>query len=48
LKAIHRLLPPEFRESRMYEQDSKIAIGKTILGDPPTMGSVTAHGLAQD
>jgi hypothetical protein len=26
----------------MYEQDSKIAIGKAVPGDPPTMGSVTA------
>jgi hypothetical protein len=41
-------MPPEFRESKMYKQDSKIAIGKTMPGDPPTMGSVTAHSLAQD
>jgi hypothetical protein len=26
----------------------KIATGKTMLGDPPTMGSITAHSLAQD
>jgi hypothetical protein len=42
------LLPPELRESRTYEQNSKIAIGKTMPGDPPTMGSITAHSLAQD
>jgi hypothetical protein len=45
---LHWLPSPEFRESRTYEQDSKIAIGKTMPGDPPTMGSVTAHSLAQD
>jgi hypothetical protein len=33
---LHHSLPcPEFRESRMYEQDSKFAIGKTMPGDPP-------------
>jgi hypothetical protein len=42
----HSLLPPEFGESRTYKQDSKIAIGKSMLGDPPKMGSVTAHSLA--
>jgi hypothetical protein len=41
-------VPPEFRESRTYKQDSKIAIGKTMPGDPSTMGSVTAQSLAQD
>jgi transposase InsO family protein len=40
--------PPELRESRTYEQDSKIATGKTMLGDPHTMGSVAAQSLAQD
>jgi hypothetical protein len=40
--------PPEFRESRMDEQDSKIAIGKTMPGNPPTIGSITAHRLVQD
>jgi hypothetical protein len=33
----HGLPPPEFRESRMYEQDSKFTIGKTMPGDPPIM-----------
>jgi hypothetical protein len=28
LEGAHGLLSPEFRESRTYEQDSKIAIGK--------------------
>jgi hypothetical protein len=32
----------------MYEQDSKIAIGKTMPGDSPTMGSITAYRLTQD
>jgi hypothetical protein len=48
LEAAHGRSPPEFRESRMYEQDSKIPIGKTMPGDPPTVGSVTAHSLAQE
>jgi hypothetical protein len=48
MKAAHNLLPPEFRESRTYKQDSKIAIGITMPGDPPTRGSVTAYNLAQD
>jgi hypothetical protein len=48
LEAAYGLSPPEFRESRTYEQDFKIAIGKTMPGAPPTMVSVTAHGLAQD
>jgi hypothetical protein len=33
LEAAHGLSPPEFRESRIDEQDSKIAIGKTMPGD---------------
>jgi hypothetical protein len=48
LEAAHDLLLPEFRERRRYKQDSKIALGKTMPGDPPTMGSITAHSLAQD
>jgi hypothetical protein len=36
LEAAHGLPPPEFREGRTYEQDSKIAIGKTMPGDQPT------------
>jgi hypothetical protein len=32
----------------MYEQDSKIAIGKTMPGDLPTVGSIIANSLAQD
>jgi hypothetical protein len=47
LKATHGLLPPEFRESKMCKQDSKTTIGKTMPGDPPTMGSITAHSFAQ-
>jgi hypothetical protein len=42
------LPPQEFRESRMYEQDSKIAIRKTMPGDLPTRRSVTAQSLVQD
>jgi hypothetical protein len=45
LEAVHDLPSLEFRKSRTYEQDSKIAIGKTMPGDPPTMGSITAHAL---
>jgi hypothetical protein len=48
LKATHSLLPPEFRKSRIHKQDSKIVIGKTMPGDPSSMGSVTEHSLAQD
>jgi hypothetical protein len=48
LEAAHGLLPPEFRESRTYEQDSEIAIGKSMPRDPHTMGLITAHRLAQD
>jgi hypothetical protein len=29
----------------MYKQDSKMTIGKTMPGDPPTMGSVTPIAL---
>jgi hypothetical protein len=32
----------------MYEQNSKTAIEKTMPGDAPTVGSVTAHSLGQD
>jgi hypothetical protein len=47
MEAAYGLLSPEFRESRIYEKDSKIAIGETMPGDPPTMGSITAHNLVQ-
>jgi hypothetical protein len=40
--------PPEFRESRIYEQGSKIVIGKSMPGVPPMMGSVTSQSLSQD
>jgi hypothetical protein len=46
LEAAHGQPPPEFRESRTYEQDFKITIGKTMPGDSPIMGSATAHSLA--
>jgi hypothetical protein len=45
---LHVAYHPEFRESKMYQQDSKITIGKIMPGDLPTMGLVTAHSLAQD
>jgi hypothetical protein len=48
LKVTYGLLPPEFRESKTYKRNSKITTKKTMQGDPPTMGSVTAHSLAQD
>jgi hypothetical protein len=48
LKAAYGLPSPEFGKNRMYEQDSKIAIGKTMSGDPPTMASVTSQSLAWD
>jgi hypothetical protein len=48
LEATHSFLAPKFRESGIYKQDFKIAIGKTMPGDPPTMESVTAHSLGQD
>jgi hypothetical protein len=40
LIATHGLPTPEFRESRMCKQDSKIAIRKTMPGHSPTMGSI--------
>jgi hypothetical protein len=46
LEATHGFLPLEFREIRTYEQGSKIAIGKSMPGDPSTMGPVTAHSFA--
>jgi hypothetical protein len=48
LEAAHRLPPSEFRESKIYKQDSKIAIGKTMPEDPPTMALVTFYSLDQD
>jgi hypothetical protein len=48
LKATHGLPPPEFRESKLYKQDSKTTIGKAMPGDQSTMGSITAHNLGQD
>jgi hypothetical protein len=48
LNATHGIEPPEFKKKikcKMYKQDSKITIRKTMPGNPPTMGSVIAHSL---
>jgi hypothetical protein len=41
IKPTHGLPPPEFRKNKMYKEDSKITIGKTMTGDLPTMRSIT-------
>jgi hypothetical protein len=39
--------PPKLMENKTYKQDSKITIRETMPGNPPTMGLITAHSLAQ-
>jgi hypothetical protein len=40
--------PSEFWKSGMHEQNPKIAVGKTVSGDPFAMGSIITHSITKD
>jgi hypothetical protein len=48
LKATQAYHPQSSGKTKCTNRTLKITIKKTMPGDPPTMGSIDAHSLAQD